>query len=310
LFWGATLVGGADPYAITPSAYDDTLEDFGPAGVVNVFMKLPITNDWPRYFIPTLSPQSDLMVTLEPMAGLQDVVNSVFSVASLVCGWADLLPATSNLLIRFAHEMNGNWYPWGQQPVEYVNAYRMLVKAIRSHSGCRTVRFVWSPNIGTGYPFQGTAAMALPASLDTNHDGVVTPTDDAYNPFFPGADFVDVVALSLYWKQEGFPTAGYFATRLNHQNFYQRFAVQMGKPLMIAETSAQSTQPGVKEAWLQQILDPDMLDIFRALRYIVWFEVKKDEGDFRVAVPDDGVVLRTALARVESCLCKGSYWFD
>lgn len=308
LYWGASMEGGTDPFAVTPGAYDMLLGEFGPASVVSVFISLPITNDWIRFFAPQLNAQSDLMITIEPKAGLQDAVNNAASTASMICGWASLLPESSHLLIRFAHEMNGNWYIWGQQPVEYVNAYRMLVNAVRSQPGCKVVRFVWSPNIGTGYPFSSATDRALPSALDTNSDGVVSPTDDAYDPFFPGDSVVDVVALSLYWQGDDTPPAGHFASSLNHQNFYQRFVIQMGKPLMIAETSAKSMQPGVKEAWLQQVLDIDTLDVFRSLRFIVWFEVKKDEGDFRIAVPDNGLVLQNALQRVKSCLCTGSFW--
>ena len=30
------------------------------------------------------------------------------------------------VIVRFAHEMNGSWYPWGQQPTEYVAAFRRV----------------------------------------------------------------------------------------------------------------------------------------------------------------------------------------
>lgn len=35
--------------------------------------------------------------------------------------------------------------------------------------------------------------------MDTNGDGMITQDDDMYTPFWPGADVVDWVGMSLYW---------------------------------------------------------------------------------------------------------------
>jgi hypothetical protein len=47
--------------------------------------------------------------------------------------------------IRFAHEMNGYWYPWSHGPVAYRRAWRRVVALFRAE-GARNVRFVWSVN--------------------------------------------------------------------------------------------------------------------------------------------------------------------
>jgi mannan endo-1,4-beta-mannosidase len=47
--------------------------------------------------------------------------------------------------LRYAHEMNGTWYPWSHDPIEYRNAWRHIVGLFR-FAGARNVRFVWSPN--------------------------------------------------------------------------------------------------------------------------------------------------------------------
>ena len=59
------------------------------------------------------------------------------------------------VLVRFAHEMNGHWYPWaatnGNKSGQYVAAWRHVVDLFRAE-GVTNALWVWSPNIlrGTG----------------------------------------------------------------------------------------------------------------------------------------------------------------
>ena len=56
-------------------------------------------------------------------------------------------------MIRSAHEMNGNWYVWGQQPTAYITSHRMVTDILKN-STCG-VAMVWAPNSATGYPWAG-----------------------------------------------------------------------------------------------------------------------------------------------------------
>ena len=47
--------------------------------------------------------------------------------------------------IRYAHEMNGYWYPWSHGAVAYKRAWKRVVALFRAE-GVRNVRFVWSVN--------------------------------------------------------------------------------------------------------------------------------------------------------------------
>jgi hypothetical protein len=49
------------------------------------------------------------------------------------------------VFLRYAHEMNGFWYPWAAGAGEYVVAWRRIVRIFR-REGVRNVRFVWSVN--------------------------------------------------------------------------------------------------------------------------------------------------------------------
>ena len=55
--------------------------------------------------------------------------------------------------LRYAHEMNGTWYPWSHDPVAYRRAWRRIVRLFRS-AGAGNVRFVWSPNPSLYLPFR------------------------------------------------------------------------------------------------------------------------------------------------------------
>ena len=49
--------------------------------------------------------------------------------------------------------MNGSWYPWGQQPEAYIDAFRTVAAAV--HALAPASAMAWAPNEGSGYPFSG-----------------------------------------------------------------------------------------------------------------------------------------------------------
>ncbi|HEX9229631.1 MAG TPA: signal peptidase I [Arthrobacter sp.] len=99
---------------------------------------------------------------------------------------ANQLVAAGNprVYIRFAHEMNGNWYPWGagvngNVTGDYANAWRHVVDLFRAQ-GVTNVTWVWAPNIN--YPgsadlvalYPGTAYVGL-TGLDGFNWGTIPP---------------------------------------------------------------------------------------------------------------------------------------
>jgi len=55
--------------------------------------------------------------------------------------------------LRYAHEMNGTWYPWSRDPVAYRRAWRHIVRLFRA-AGAHNVRFVWSVNPSLFLPYR------------------------------------------------------------------------------------------------------------------------------------------------------------
>ena len=262
-----------------------------------------------------------LLLTLEPHAGLDAVdTAAVDNVAALLARYnARGVP----VLLRFAHEMNGSWYPWSQQPAAYVATFRRL--AIAVHARAHASAMLWAPNYGGGYPFKGGRFMARVgsqdhAALDTNDDGRLDDHDDPYAPYYPGDDVVDWVGMSLYhwgnrypWGANAVPEPGKFAAMLSGSyrgsigdeseipDFHARYAQDRGKPLGIFETAALYA-PGrggdaemkVKSAWWRQVYSADTRRQFPELAMINWFEWDKHEVEIQARV-DWGVSRTPAL---------------
>jgi beta-mannanase len=50
------------------------------------------------------------------------------------------------IYLRYAHEQNGNWYPWCRDAELYVLAWKYVRRRVRSLRGAWNVRMVWAPN--------------------------------------------------------------------------------------------------------------------------------------------------------------------
>lgn len=247
------------------------------------------------------------LVTLEPHDGLDAVTADAAEELAMVldAAWADHGVPT---FVRFAHEMNGSWYPWAQQPEAYVHAFRTVAEAV--HAGAPASAMVWAPNDGAGYPFTGGlygAAEGSPeaAALDTDGDGALTRTDDPYAPYWPGDDVVDWVGMSVYfwgleypWGENEIALGGRFAAQLTGQptgahddevavpNFYATYADGHDKPMAVIETAALYDPAGdgpaeaeVKGAWFRQVFTDATREEFPRIGMINWFEWRKDEPE-------------------------------
>ena len=246
------------------------------------------------------------VVTLEPVVPLESIT------PDMAAALADELGAYNwrgnRILVRFAHEMNGSWYPWGQQPAAYVAAFRTIAAEV--HARAPQTEMLWAPNSGDGYPFTGGEFGAKPDSadfmmLDSNQDGLLNHSDDPYAPYYPGDDAVDWVGMSLYhwgraypWGDNVIPESGKFANMLTgsaygsaedgrvRPDFYAAYAVSRNKPLAIVETAALYLPGGggdeefaIKQAWWKQVFSEEILHQFPMIRMINWFEWQKQEAE-------------------------------
>jgi hypothetical protein len=155
--------------------------------------------------------------------------------------------------MRFAHEMNGGWYPWGQgvngnTPADYVAAYRHVHDVITS-VGATDVIWTWSPSI------------------------VYTTTTPTLSPLYPGDDYVDWIGLSVYLDQA---TDTYAQTAAG--TLAQLDALAPTKPIYVTEASV---LPGDTRPEMIRDLVSGMLATPRLVGF-TWFDRSTDR-DWRVS---------------------------
>lgn len=309
-YFGANLDWGNDSAA----AFSERLG--APAASYVQFVAFPLGGNekqiLDQFFTQVLAEGGLAVVTLEPHVALGDISPAMAEDLAGFLGGYNARGA--GVLVRFAHEMNGTWYAWSQDPTAYVAAFRLVAEAVHRAPGCG---MLWAPNYGGGYPFSGGAYQAKPGTpaydlLDTNHDGTLDEQDDPYAPYYPGDDAVDWVGLSLYhwgnrypWGANAVPEANKFADQLSGNyngqigderivpDFYATYAEGHGKPLAIVETAAlfNTTVTGdaelaIKQAWWRQVFDPQVAARFPRIKMINWFEWRKAESEIGGATID------------------------
>jgi len=163
------------------------------------------------------------------------------------------------LFLRFAHEMNGNWYPWdgfnnGQTagPAKYKQAW-IYIYNIREEIGAENVNLVWCPN-NTNQPNE---------------------TWNDISNYFPGDQYVDWVGMDGYnWGCGSWQTFDQV-----FQSAYQSLAALTDKPIMIGEFGS-AEQDGNKAAWIADAF-LKIKNNYPRIKVVCWFNINK-ERDWRI----------------------------
>jgi mannan endo-1,4-beta-mannosidase len=146
------------------------------------------------------------------------------------------------IYLRYAHEMNGYWYPWSRGARAYRWAWRRLVRLFAA-AGARNVRFVWSVNANLYEP-QGAWMRTL-------------------RRYWPGRRYVDLVGSTMidFGGRKEYPVAR-FGARL------RRLRHAFGKPVVLAETN---TDFSGRVAWLRDLRR--MLQAMPWIRAVMWSQL-------------------------------------
>jgi beta-mannanase len=198
----------------------------------------------------------------QPSFALSRVLEGAFD--SYISAWArELAGYDGPLLLRFAHEMNGHWYPWGTRArsgppgataAEYVQTWRHVWRLFQA-AGAHQVQWVWAPNILEGA--------------------------GAFEVCYPGSEYVDWLAL------DGYNWGGWRRWRSFRQLFaasYRRLTALGPQPVMIAETAC-AEAGGDKARWITEGLTQVIPDQMPRVRAVVWFNQAK-ERDWRIESSD------------------------
>ena len=265
-------------YAAEAGAAPDVVMYFQPwrtaSGVCSTFNEYPFLPD------KVVASGARLMVTWEP---LQDGAGSVmpgFTYASILAGAQDACIASyarqvkafgAPVLVRLAHEMNGNSNNWtgianGNDPQGFIDFYRKVVDMFRA-AGANNARFIWSPD------------HASPPE-------VPAPASELKN-YFPGNGYVDFIGVSGYnWGNDPLRGGGWVTAPQIFDNFLDLTLREFpGKPVMITEIGSVPGYAGFSRGdWYAEALG--WFASRKDLKGIVWFNdfafARTDEADFRL----------------------------
>jgi beta-mannanase len=158
------------------------------------------------------------------------------------------------IYLRFAHEMNGDWYPWGvgvngNTPAQYVSVWRKVVTMFRT-GGATNVKFVWSHN--------------------------VVDNDKPLTGLYPGDAYVDMTAMDGYnWGTTRSGAGGWRSFNTIFRSTYDQIqAIAPSKPIFVAET-ASTEYGGDKAAWIRAAY-ADIPTSFPKLAGVIWFDQNKE----------------------------------
>lgn len=227
---------------------------------------------------------ADPIVTWEPWQWLGDAQydRTRFTMASIAAGvhddylyrWADELAAWgSPVYLRFAHEPNGDWYPWsragGTPPEVYVEAWRHVHDLFASKS-VDNVKWVWAPNVAFG-------------------------GSEPIEPLYPGADYVDVVGVDGYNWGTARPWSTWVSPEQLFGNTLDALArIAPGKPVVVTEVGS-ADMGGSKPEWIRELVG--FLTDREDIAAFIWFDHDK-ETDWRLAgTPESAAALAEALQR-------------
>lgn len=244
--------GGVDP-AFPPTDLMDGIVERGAVPMINWEPVDPRAEESPRFRYRRIA------------AGVWDDYIRAF--ARDAAAWG------GPIYLRFAHEMNGSWFPWGMgrfdnTAARFRAAWRRVHGIFRAE-GATNVRFLWSPYR-------------------------VCPWCAAYEPLYPGDRYVDATSFSAFnWNNAWLPwrpMAELYASSVRALR-----AVAPRKPIIVAETGSADALTG-KAGWIAQGY-PAVRAQFPRIIAIVWFDVRMPtHPDWRLSQPPEALAAYAAIA--------------
>jgi hypothetical protein len=193
-------------------------------------------------------------VTDQPKYRLINIIHGRFD--HYIRSWARTIAAYGKpVRLRFAQEMNGNWYPWservnGNHRGQFVRAWDH-VHRIFDKAGATNVQWVWS-----------IASVGVPAQA-----------------LYPGKNMVDDVSMSVFnggfelhfrpWRS--------FAT-LVAKRVKKLGQIAPGKPIEVSEIGC-APEGGSKPAWIRGLFA--LLRRRPQIQSIIWYDLVKG-SDWRI----------------------------
>ena len=161
-----------------------------------------------------------------------------------------------DVYLRFAHEMNGDWYPWSAAKLgadKYAAVYRH-VKDVFDAAGADNVRWVFS----------------------VNWEDV--PQSNSFTRAYPGDAYVDHVGIDGYNWGTSQDWSRWMSFKDIFGAVYGKIAAAYTKPVIITEFGS-SSEGGDKAAWIRQAL-ADIQKMDRVKAFVLFNEDKETDWGF------------------------------
>jgi hypothetical protein len=184
------------------------------------------------------------------------------------------------IVLRFAHEPNGHWYPWGlarldNSPKRFKRAWRHIWGIFRS-VGATNVKFLWNP-------IEEGCAGCQP--------------NIRFDRFYPGNKYVDYVGINVFnwsWgrRWQSLPRLLERPVRRLRQVTSKPW-LPRGKPVIVGEV-ASSHIGGNKAKWIRNgyARTYKRLAMVKAIVYLDVDMRRSGHPDWRLLKPTDGSALR------------------
>ena len=236
----------------------------------------------------------------------QDHAEKLFTLSRIVEGtfdndlkkWAnDAKAFGSPILIEWGTEPNGRWFSWngewnggaGEGPRRYVAAYRHIIDLMRGEDA-RNLTWVWH----------------------VNWFDVPETAWNRFENYYPGADYCDWVALSVYGPLTPTARSGTGSFRSKVDLAYPRLRkLAPGKPVVIAEFGCDIHNPKVDACeWAKGALEDLFSGRWPAVIGFCWWNESWENDDVRqhdtdmIILHDQGLlkVFREELKRHQKTL--------
>lgn len=253
--------GTADRYGVTPASalwFDSwaTGNAFDAAGAKAL---------WNQGVMPqfTWEPWNTSLSVDDPaQIHLQDIINGKWD-SYITARGTEFASVGAPIMVRWGHEFNGNWYPWGiannnSDPTLYVRAYRHVHDLVVA-AGATNVQWVWCFNNGS------------------------TPDSSFNDPAqsYPGDAYVDWVGIDGYnwglgpsWD----PTGDHWTSfdSMFASAYAKARAIAPHRPVMIGEVGS-SEDGGNKAQWISDMSTALQSGRYPDLKELVYFDQDKEE---------------------------------
>lgn len=266
VYWGAWMGGNA--YDPEEEEYGDAPWDSGtwnlfekhadkkvsiahfgqPAPWNQAFAEAPLKLSRERGALPLMDMDPDGVTLEEIVSGAKDASFTTWAKAVKSYGYP--------LFFRWAWEMNGTWFQWGEEaaeePLLYKEAWWHLHKLFEEQ-GASNITWVWCPNLS----FSGSTSLSS---------------------LYPGNEYVDWTCLDGYnfGTNPAQPDSWKSFSTLYTSSYNELLSLAPSKPIMIGEM-ASTEYGGSKSSWITDAIGTQIPKNFPNIKAVVWYN-KWDGG--------------------------------